>query len=39
MGQKGRALARAKYSWDSIAGAMAGHYEDVVARNKALTTT
>jgi glycosyltransferase involved in cell wall biosynthesis len=39
MGQKGRALARAKYSWDAIAGAMAAHYEDVVARNKALTTT
>jgi glycosyltransferase involved in cell wall biosynthesis len=39
MGQKGRVLARAKYSWDSIAGAMAGHYEDVVVRNKALTTT
>jgi glycosyltransferase involved in cell wall biosynthesis len=38
MGQKGRALARAKYSWDSIARAMAGHYEDVVTRNKALTT-
>jgi len=34
MGQKGRELARAKYSWDSIAGAMAGHYEDVVARSK-----
>ena len=36
MGQKGRALARAKYSWDSIAAAMAEHYEDVVARNKPL---
>ncbi len=38
MGQKGRALARAKYSWDAIAGAMAGHYEDDRARaGKALT--
>ena len=33
MGQKGRVLARAKYSWDSIAGAMAGHYEDIVAHH------
>jgi hypothetical protein len=30
-------LARAQYSWDSIADAMAGHHEDSVARKKELT--
>ena len=35
MGQKGRALARAKYSWDAIAGAMAGH-EDACEIDRAM---
>ncbi len=36
MGQRGRVLARAKYSWDSIARAMADHYRAVLARRTAL---
>jgi glycosyltransferase involved in cell wall biosynthesis len=32
MGERGRMLARSKYSWDSIAGAMADQYRRVAAR-------
>jgi glycosyltransferase involved in cell wall biosynthesis len=39
MGDKGRALARAKYSWDSIAGGMAERYRDVVARRTGVSVS
>jgi glycosyltransferase involved in cell wall biosynthesis len=33
MGERGRVLARTRYSWDSIARAMADRYEAVAARS------
>lgn len=37
MGERGRALARSKYSWDAIAAAMVRHYRDVVAASPRVT--
>jgi glycosyltransferase involved in cell wall biosynthesis len=36
MGERGRALARTKYSWDAIAAAMAERYESAVAARSGL---